>query len=315
MFGRAYIFTFLKNAIYGTTNFFTKGLNSNNIDAIDILALRFLLSFVVLWLLKTTKLIKIEVGAKDVFKKTERHQFIKPLFLAALFSPVIEMLFETTGFTATSAVTAGVILSLSPIVACVSESLILKESTTTAQKVCLTLGIIGVIYIAVSTDTSSGSNTLFGIICLCLAIVAGPMYLVFLRKSSGKFKPIEITYFSCLLGTIVFNFISVFKHLYQGDIAHYFDPYFDPDNIMGFITISIISTIFCTLMNNFSMSKLQASTVSAFGGVSTVVTILVGVLFLDETLYYFHYIGFALIFIRMVGAGYIAIKKDRKNVT
>lgn len=311
----AYIFAFLKNAIYGTTNFFTKGLNSNNIDAIDILALRFLLSFVVLFLLKSTKIIKIEVGVKDVFQKTERHQFIRPLFLAALFSPVIEMLFETTGFTKTSAVTAGVILSLMPIMACVCESLVLKEDTTTVQKIFLTLGVIGVIYIAINTDTSNGTDTLFGIICLIIATTAGPTYLVFSRKCSGKFKPLEITYFSCLLGTLVFNAISVVKHLCQGDIIHYIDPYFNPDNILGFITLSIVSTIFCTLMNNFSMTRLQASTMSAFGGVSTVVTILIGVLFLDERLYYFHYIGFTLILIRIIGVSYIAIKKDRQKIS
>ncbi len=208
----AYVFTFLKNAIYGTTNFFTKGLNSNNIDAIDILA----------------------------------------------------------------------------------------------------LGIIGVIYIAINTDTSDGNDTVFGIICLLLAVVAGPVYLVFARKSTGKFKPLEITYFSCLLGMIVFNAISIVKHLWQGSIADYFDPYFNPENTMGFIALSIVSTIFCTLMNNFSMSKLQASTVSAFSGVSTVVTILIGVFFFNEKLYYFHYIGFVLILVRMIGVSYIAIKKDKK---
>lgn len=310
----AYFLTFLKNAIYGTTNFFTKGLNANNIDAIDILALRFLLSFVILWLLKVTKIIKIDVGIKDVFAKTERHKFIKPLFLSALFSPVIEMLFETIGFTKTSAVTAGVILSLMPIAACICESIILKESTTIAQKIFLALGIIGVIYIAINTDTTVGNDTFLGIICLLFAVVAGPVYLVFARKSTGKFKPLEITYFSCLLGTFVFNAISIVKHLWQGNIVDYFDPYFDPDNIMGFITLSIISTIFCTLMNNFSMSKLQASTVSAFSGVSTVVTILIGVVFLNEKLYYFHYIGFTLILIRMIGVSYIAIKKDKKSL-
>lgn len=311
----AYFFTFLKNAIYGTTNFFTKGLNANNIDAIDILALRFLLSFVVLWLLKTASVIKIDAGVKDVFKKTERHQFIKPLILAALFSPVIEILFETMGFTMTTAVTAGVITSLMPVASCIFESIILKEGTTLSQKIYLALGIIGVIYIAINTNTSNGNDTVLGILCLIIAVIAGPAYLVFSRKSSGKFKALEITYFSCLLGTVVFNAISIAKHLWQKDILHYFDPYFDPDNIMGFITLSIVSTIFCTLMNNFSMSRLQASTVAAFGGVSTIVTILIGVIFLDEKLYYFHYIGFTLILIRMIGVSYIAIKKDKKNAT
>ena len=235
--------------------------------------------------------------------------------MAALFSPVIEMLFETTGFTKTTAVTAGVIMSLMPVASCIFEGIILKEGTTLSQKIFLALGIIGVIYIGINTDTTDGKDTVFGIACLVIAVVAGPLYLVFSRKCSGKFKALEITYFSCLLGALVFNAISIVKHLWQKDIIHYFDPYFDPENILGFITLSIVSTIFCTLMNNFSMSRLQASTVAAFGGVSTIVTILIGVLFLDEKLYYFHYIGFALIFIRMIGVSYIAIKKDRKNVT
>lgn len=309
----AYIFTFLKNAIYGTTNFFTKGLNSNNIDAIDILALRFLLSFVILWLLKTTKILKINVCIKDIFKKTEKHKYIKPLFLAALFSPVIEMLFETMGFTMTTAITAGVITSLMPVASCIFESIILKESTTLSQKIFLALGIIGVIYIAINTNTSSGNDTVIGILCLIVAVIAGPAYLVFSRKSSGQFAALEITYFSCLLGAVVFNALSIIKHLWQNDILHYFDPYFDPKNIMGWVTLSIVSTIFCTLMNNFSMSRLQASTVAAFGGVSTIVTILIGVLFLEEKLYYFHYIGFTLILIRMIGVSWVAIKKDKKS--
>ena len=309
----AYVFTFLKNAIYGTTNFFTKGLNENNLDAIDILALRFLFSFAVLWLLKIVKLIKINVGVKDVFKNTEKHKYIKPLFLAALFSPVVEMLFETMGFTMTTAVTAGVITSLMPVASCIFESIILKESTTLSQKIFLALGIIGVIYIAINTNTSSGNDTVIGILCLIIAVIAGPAYLVFSRKSSGQFTALEITYFSCLLGTVVFNVLSIIKHLWQNDIIHYFDPYFDPKNILGFVTLSIVSTIFCTLMNNYSMSRLQASTVAAFGGVSTVVTILIGVLFLEEKLYYFHYIGFTLILIRMIGVSWVAIKKDKKS--
>lgn len=309
----AYLFTFFKNAIYGTTNFFTKGLNSNEIDAIEILALRFLLSFVILWLLKVTRLVKINVGIKDIFTSTEKHKYIKPLFLAALFSPVIEMLFETMGFTMTTAITAGVITSLMPVASCIFESIILKESTTLSQKIFLALGIIGVIYIAINTNTSSGNDTVIGILCLIVAVIAGPAYLVFSRKSSGQFAALEITYFSCLLGAVVFNALSIIKHLWRNDILHYFDPYFDPKNIMGWVTLSIVSTIFCTLMNNFSMSRLQASTVAAFGGVSTIVTILIGVLFLDEKLYYFHYIGFTLILIRMIGVSWVAIKKDKKS--
>ncbi len=311
----AYLFAFFKNAIFGTTNFFTKGLNASNVDAIEILALRFLFSFVILWILKTTKLVKIEVGVKDIFKNTEKHKFIKPLLLTALFSPVIEMLFETTGFTMTTAVTAGVILSLMPIFACMWESIILKETTTALQKTFLVLGVIGVIYIAINTNTNDGNDSILGILCLMITTISGPLHLVFSRQSLKAFRPFEVTYFACLFGTVAFNVINIIKHLYKGNILHYFDPYFDPKNIGSFIMLSIVVTIIATAMNNFSMRRLQASTVAAFGGVSTIVTILIGVIFLNEKLYYFHYIGFALILIRMIGVSWIAIKKDKQKIT
>ena len=43
----AYLFAVLKSTIYGLSIFFTKSL-TENVDVIDILALRFLLSFVVI---------------------------------------------------------------------------------------------------------------------------------------------------------------------------------------------------------------------------------------------------------------------------
>ena len=81
----AYIFIILKCVIYGTSVFFTDTL-SENVDVLDILALRFLISFIVLYLLKIFKIVKINVGVKDIFKKTERSNYIKSLLLAAILN-------------------------------------------------------------------------------------------------------------------------------------------------------------------------------------------------------------------------------------
>ena len=74
----AYFCAVMKCVIYGSTIFFTSKL-TESIDVIDLLALRFLLSFVCMWLLKITGIWKINVGIKDVFKKNERTPFIKNL--------------------------------------------------------------------------------------------------------------------------------------------------------------------------------------------------------------------------------------------
>ena len=46
-------------------------------DVLDLLSLRFLLSLLVLWLFKSVKLVKINIGGRDIFTKNERTPHIK----------------------------------------------------------------------------------------------------------------------------------------------------------------------------------------------------------------------------------------------
>jgi len=305
----AYIVTILKNFIYGTTFFFIGAL-SETLDVLDILSLRFLMGFAVLWVLKLTKILKIEVGIKDIFKRTKRHQFVVPLLLTALFEPVLYMVFETLGVQLSTDVTVGVMLSLTPIFCCIGEEIFLKEKSSVLQKIFLALGIGGVIYISVNTAEKGGQDTALGFIFLLLAVICGSMFMVFSRKSSKHFSAFEVTYFSSMLGAVAFNGVNVIRHIFRGDILHYFDPYFNLQNLGSFAFLAIGATIIATAMNNYSMSKIHVSTVSAFSGIITIVTIFIGVL-CGERLYTFHYIGFALILLRMVGVSYISLRKEK----
>ncbi len=308
----AYFCAVMKCVIYGSTIFFTSKL-TENIDVLDLLALRFLLSFVCMWILKVTKIWKINVGIKDIFKKSERSPFVKNLILAAMFEPVLYMLLETLGVSMTTNVTAAVICSLAPISSCIIEEVFLKEKSSFLQKIFLGCGIFGVIYIAANTSTTDGRNTLAGILFLLGSVVAGSFFCAFSRKSSSHFSSSEITYFSCMLGAIAFNIMSVVRHLFAGNIIHYFDPYFDPKNLVGFFVLSIVSSIVAVMMNNFALSRIQISTMAAFGGLSTVVTILIGIIFGNETLEIYHFIGLPFIILRMVGVSAISIMKSKKR--
>ena len=304
-----YILAFLKNAIYGLSVFFVGDL-TETVDFLDVLSLRYLLSLVVLWLLKNLKIFKIDVGIKDFFVKNERTPYLKYILLAAIFEPVLEMFFETLGISMTTGITAAVILSLSPVMSCIAEGVFLKEKTTLAQKVFLGIGIIGVLYIAMNTTASGGKDSVWGILFLVLAITSGALYLTFSRKSGNQFQALEITYVAVCLGAIVFNGVNVGRHLIVGDIANYFAPYFNMEDLIGFAFLGIVCTIVATAMNNFALKRMQASTMSAFGGVSTYVTVMAGVLLGGETLHTFHIIGLSLILIRMIGVSYIQIKRS-----
>ena len=310
----AYLSAIGKCVIYGATPFFTGALSDSGIDVLDLLSLRFLLSFVVFFILKSVKILKIEFKIKDIFVKNPRTPHIRNLLFAALFEPVLYMLFETLGISMTNGVTTAVMLSVAPVFYCVGEFIFFRKYPSFWQGVFLTLGMIGAAYIAVCTSTEGGSSSFLGIIFLVLALTVGALFCVFSRKSSEHFSPLEITYVSSMLGAVCFNSVNVVRHLINGDILEYFNPYFDLQNLLGFAVLGIGSTIFATVMSNYALSKIRISTFSAFGGVSTIVTVLIGVLFADEKLMYFHYIGFPLILARMIGVCVIDIVKDRKKL-
>ena len=308
----AYLSAVLKCIIYGSTIFFTANL-TQSIDVLDLLSLRFLLSFAVMWLLKISRIVKINVGLKDLLRPTERTPYLKNLILAGLFEPVLYMFLETAGVSMTTNITAAVLLSLSPISSCIVEEIILKERSTLLQKFFLACGIFGVLFITLQTDTVEGKNSVLGILALIFCVLSGSMFCAFSRKSSAHFSTMEITYFSCAMGAIAFNGINVVRHLFRGDILNYFDPYFMPENWLGFFFLGVVSTILAVALSNFALSRLQVSTLSAFGGLSTLVTIAIGVLFAHEKLESYHLIGMIFILLRMVGVSAIAIRRDRIN--
>ena len=309
----AYLFAILKNVVYGTTVFFTGNLTETT-SVMDVLALRFLLSFLAMWLLKMLRIIKVNVGVKDLFSRNSpRRPFMTALILTGIFEPVLYMFFETMGVSMSSNVTTAVILSLSPITSCIFEAVFLKERSTWLQRIFLGIGIVGVVYIAVMTNTTSGKDSVVGILFLLGAVVSGSLFATFSRKASGHFNAMEVTYVSAMLGAVAFNAINIVRHLINGTILHYFDPFFKLENLIPFFVLAVVSTIVATGMNNFALGRMQPSTMAAFSGLSTLVTIAVGVIFNDEKLMYFHFIGLVLILTRMIGVSAIAIRRDRKR--
>ena len=300
----------IKNIIYGSSVYFT-GRLTETANVFDILALRFLITFTVLFVLKKLKLLKINVEIRDLFKN--RSRITGDLLLCALFEPILYMIFETMGISMTTGVTAGVILALLPVVSCVLEVIVLKEKGSFLKYFFIVLGVFGVLYITVKTDTATGENTAAGILFMFLAVFSGSAFMVFVRKTTRYYKPVEIAYITAALGAFVFNFINIVRHILSGDLYNYFKPLCSYDNIVGFVFLAIISSVLAAAMGNYALKKMQVSTATAFSGLSTLVTIALGVFINNESLYYYHYIGLSLIMLRIAGISFLEAKSGVKS--
>ena len=307
-----YGFAVFKNIIYGSSIYFTSRL-TDNVDVLDVLALRFLMGFTVLLFLKVTHLVKIDLSLKDFSKKSPRRKIMISLFLTGLFEPVLYMTFETLGISMTTNITASVILSLLPVFSVVFEFIFLKERIDWKKGLFLVIGMIGAILIAVcSKHDENGKDTALGIMFVFLAVIFGSLFITFSRKSSQYFNAMEIAYFSCFMGAVFFNGINIVRHIANGTLSTYFAPFMNMDNMIGFVFLAIISTVVATGMNNFALARMQVSTMSAFSGLSTLVSIALGVIFNAEQLYWYHKIGIPLILIRVIGIIMLTAGNNKK---
>ncbi len=289
----AYFAVVLKALIYGSTIFFTGRLLETT-DVFDVLALRFLISGGLFGLLRGLGLIKIQLHGKPM----------ELLWLASCFEPVMYFLFETMGIEQTSTITAGVMSAFMPVFTVFFGTVFLKERLNHKGKLFLTLRILGVAAIVLFEQSSGGDSSVAGILFMLLSGLSGVFFLISSRKASGRFSAMEITYFMNMVGMVVFNGINVVRHLISGNLTEYFAPMSHMENVIGLIFLGVCSSVLATLMNNYALGKLPVALVSSFGGLTTVTTIALGVLFNNEKLYGYHIVGTALILIGIIGMSY-----------
>ncbi|MBE7053097.1 MAG: DMT family transporter [Ruminococcaceae bacterium] len=288
--------------IFGTSFFFTDYL-LRSVSVIDLLAMRFIISFLTFSILRIFKVIKVNFKGKNMLW----------IFLAAIFEPILYFIFETIGVKYTSTMISGMIIAFTPIVVMILEGIILKEKTNLIQKLFLILGIVGVAIIT-ANGQNDGESTLWGIICLFITATCGASFIVSSRKSSQGFSATEITYFSSMLGMIFFNGLSLINHIANGTVTSYFYPLFNVHNVCCLLYLALSGSIIATAAINYGASKIQASSVSAFSGVSTVTAIFVGVVFNNEKLFFYHIISTVLILISAIGINYTKVKEQERDL-
>jgi drug/metabolite transporter (DMT)-like permease len=260
----------------------------------ELLSFRFGAAFLTLSLLALLKIIKIDYRKKP----------LKPLFLLCFTHPFLYFICETYGIKFGSTLQAGIMLALIPIFVAVLAAWFLKEIPTLRQLTFIVLSVAGVMLIIVMGGSSSGTISLAGTLFLLMAVLAAAIYNILSRKLSTDFTPMEITYFMMAFGALMFNGISLADHARKNSLGSYLSPFADPNFATSILYLGIISSSVAFLLINYSLSKIKASENAVFSNLSTIVTILAGVAFMNEPIFWYHIAGAALILLGVWGTSY-----------
>ena len=269
--------------LFGLSYVFTKSA-SETAGTFELLGWRFLIAFVVMTALVLVGVIKIDLKGKN----------LKSLFMVALFSPVIYFIGETVGIGNTSASESGVFLACIPAASLVASSLILKKKPTKIQIIGIAITLVGVL----TTVFAAGVSATFsaaGYAFLTIAVVSYALYSVFVEKASD-FSEAEITYLMLAVGAAVFVLVALIKSIMEGSSAELLTlPFENTSFLIAILYQGIGCSILAFFLSNMAIARIGVNRTSSFIGASTVVSMLVGVVILQENLTAWQIAGAAII--------------------
>nr|WP_207735952.1 DMT family transporter [Eubacterium sp. 1001713B170207_170306_E7] len=258
-------------ALFGLSYLFTKQATASA-SPLTLLSWRFITAFLVMNLCVAAGVVRVHLKGKGLW----------PLFLIAVFQPVIYFVGETAGIRLTTASESGAFLSIIPVVTLMAGALILKEKPTKLQVTGVCVTMAGVLACVLSKGMEASFNPM-GYLMLLVAVVSYSLYAVFSQKAVS-FSSAEKTYVMIAFGAFAFTAAALIQSFQTSAVMELLTA---PFTNRGFLTAVLYQGIGCSilafLLNNLAIATIGTNRSASFVGISTVVSILAGVVFLRES--------------------------------
>jgi drug/metabolite transporter (DMT)-like permease len=289
----AYLLAVLNAIIIGISFLFAK-IALDYARPLDTLMYRFAVSFIGISLPVALGIVKLRYRGKPIGKA---------LLLSSMY-PLGFFTLQAYGLQHATAAEAGILYAFTPIVTMLCASIFLKESTNRAQKLAIFCSVFGVVFIFLMKGAELDISNITGISLLILTSVSFAGYSVMARSLSKQFSPSEISHLMLSTGFVVFLISSLYTHRNLGSFESLLTPLSHPLFLVSILFLGLVSSLVTALASTYVLSKIEASQMSVFANLSTLVTIAAGALFLGEEVTRYHVIGSLFIIVGVLGTQY-----------
>ncbi|MEK4518854.1 DMT family transporter [Paenibacillus sp. FSL H8-0122] len=294
----AYSFAVLNAVIIGFSFLFTK-VALVHAGPLDTLTFRFAASFAVMSVPVALGWVKVSYRGKPMGRA---------LLLAAMY-PLGFFTLQVFGLQRATSAEGGILYSFTPVVTMIIAAIVLKEKTTLLQKLCIFLSVFGVVFIFVMKGSGIQLSNMTGIVLLFMTCLAFAGYSVLARSLSSHFSPAELSYLMMGVGFATFLIISLTGHTVSGTLGDFLNPLGSATFVLSAVYLGVIASLVTTLTSTYILSKIEASLMSVFTNLSTIVSIAAGAIFLGEQITVYHWIGSFLIIAGVIGTNLLGRKK------
>ncbi len=243
---KAHLALLLVNVLYGANHVLAKGVMPRYLDPNTFILLRVSGAVFLFWLLLLSQKRK-PVDRQDYWR----------FGAAGLFGVAVNQLFFFHGLNLSSALNAGIIMALNPIMVVVLAMFLSKEKLTAHKSTGVVIGAVGAILLTLSSGKLPGASTL-GDLFLLINALSYALYLVLSKPLLLKYSPIQVITYVFTLGLILLLlFPPTWTNLTNANFAQI------PFTAWLKISYVIIGVTFLTYLLTIFGLKYVSATVSA----------------------------------------------------
>ena len=306
---KAMLAVILGNTIFGFSFIFSKMALQITLPSV-LIATRFLTAFAVLNLIvlvgRHVRIKDPAGGTRPLVEFSLRGKPLRYVIGLAIFQPILYFLCESYGIVYTSSSFAGTIIAVIPIGGIVFDVVLMHSKVAVRQVVCAVLSAIGV---AITTIGAEGMrSSVLGLLILLGAVTAGALFYVFSKKSGSDYNALEQTYVMFALGSLVYVIFALVqcRGQYQELIS---EALTQPVFVIAVLYLAVLSSVAAFIALNWGTVRVTVSEASIFANLTTVISIVAGVVFLHERFSLFQIAGAILI----IGSVYVATRTGQTN--
>ncbi len=296
---KPYLAAFISSCLFGLSFTFSRSA-LQHVAPMQMLAFRFWLAAGLMHILRAAGVLKVNLRAKNLC----------PLLILGLIQPVLYFIFETIGIALTSASEASIVVALIPVFSVIFAVILLKERPRWIQLVFAAVSMCGVLLIAALEASGEASGNLVGLLILLGAPICAACFTVLSRYLSGRFTAAERTFVMMNLSAVAFTALAVVEQADRGSLGALFTPLTQPAVWTAVLYLGACSSVGAFFLVNYALSQLEASHMSVFNNLTTLIAVAAAVLVLKEPLHWYHVVGGALIILGVWGTTAAGQKKQ-----
>jgi len=277
-----YIFILVSATLWGFIGFFVQGLYQDGFTAIEVVAIRVMISaiFTFLYILiKDRTLLKIHW--KDSF------YFVGTGILSIVF-------FNWSYFTAIREVSlsvAAILLYTAPAFVTILSRLIFKEKITKSKLISLFITFVGIILVIGLFEQSTKISTKGLIVGLCAGI-GYALYSIFGKAASKKYDSLTITLYTFVFASLAL--IPTSKDLWTSI------GLLSLNSWLYMVGLGLFPTVLAYVLYTKGLEKLESSRAAIVASIEPVVATLLGIILYKEHLSILQLIGIIFVIVAVI---------------